>query len=73
MEVEYLFYEGQPSNVIASLRRSFGQYHRNYEHVKIGITSAPKRRFKEHLKREKKYCWERMVVKYRTTSIRNAN
>lgn len=73
MEVEYLYYEGQPSNVIPSLIRSVGQYHRNYEYVKIGITAAPKRRFREHLDREKKYCWERMVVKYCTKSIRNAN
>ena len=73
MEVEYLYYEGQPSNVIPSLIRSVGQYHRNYEYVKIGITCAPERRFREHLDREKKYCWERMVVKYCTKSIRNAN
>jgi hypothetical protein len=73
MQVEYLYYEGQPSEVIPPLRRSIGQYHRYYEHVKIGITAAPERRFQEHLKREKKYCWERMVVKYRTKSIRNAN
>ena len=73
MAVEYLYYEGHPSDVIPLLRRSFGQYHRNYEYVKIGITADPERRFKEHLDREKKYCWERMVVKYCTTSIKNAN
>ena len=73
MEVEYLYYEGQPNNVIPSLNRSIGQYHRYYEYVKIGITSSPERRFREHLDRERKYCWERMVVKYRTRSVRNAN
>ena len=73
MEVEYLYYEGQPTNVIPSLIRSVGQYHRYYEYVKIGITSSPERRFREHLDREKKYCWERMVVKYCTKSVRNAN
>ena len=73
MEVEYLYYEGFPSAIIPLLIRSFGQYHRNYEYVKIGITSAPERRFREHLDREKKYCWERMVVKYCTRSIKFAN
>ena len=73
MEVEYLYYEGQPTNVTHSLKRSFGQYRRYYEYVKIGITSSPERRFREHLYREKKYCWERMVVKYCTKSVRNAN
>ena len=66
MEVEYLYYEGQPSNVIPSLIRSVGQYHRNYEYVKIGITCAPERRFGERILCQslKKYC---------TKSIRNAN
>lgn len=73
MAVEYLYYEGHPSNVIPPLRRSVGQYHRNYEYVKIGITAAPERRFQEHLLKEKKYCWERMVVKYCTRSVRYAN
>ena len=73
MEVEYRYFLGQPSCVIPSLIRSVGQYHRNYRYVKIGITSDPERRFREHLGKEKKYCWERMVVKYCTTSIRNAN
>ena len=53
MEVEYLYYEGHPANVIPSLIRSIGQYHRNYEYVKIGITAAPERRFREHLDRGK--------------------
>ena len=73
MEVEYLYYEGHPSNVISPLRRSIGQYHRNYRHVKISITAEPKRRFQEHLRKEKRYCWECMVVKYSTSSIRYAN
>ena len=73
MKVEYQYYKGHPFNVIPSLIRSFGQYHRNYEYVKIGITADPERRFREHLDREQKYCWERMVVKYCTQSIMYAN
>lgn len=73
MGVSYLYFEGQPSVVIPRLIRSIGQYHRHYEYVKIGITNNPEIRFTQHLRNEKKYCWERMVVKYKTTSIRNAN
>lgn len=72
-DVEYLYFSGQPSNVIPQLRRSLGQYHRRYEYVKIGITIHPEIRFGQHLRNEKKYCWEKMVVKYQTTSVRNAN
>jgi hypothetical protein len=73
MELEYKYYEGNPSNIISTLKRSIGQYQRYYKYVKIGITANPQRRCAEHGYRDTTYCWERMVVVYGTTSIKNAN
>lgn len=72
-EVEYYYWTGQPSELLEYMHRSVGQFHRNYKYVKIGITGAPERRFREHVERGKRYKWERMVVIYRTRSARNAN
>lgn len=69
MQLTYKCISGQPSNVTASLSRSLSQFERYYSQVKIGITSDPERRAKEHAQSG----WQRMVVKYKTTSLRNAN
>ena len=51
------------------IARSIGQYGRRYKAIKIGITSNPERRKAEH----SKDGWKQMVVKYKTSSVRNAN
>ena len=69
MQLTYKCISGQPSNVTASIARSIAQYERYHSQVKVGITSDPKRRAKEHAQSG----WQRMVVKYKTSSRRNAN
>ena len=69
MHLTYKCISGQPSNVTASLSRSLSQFERYYSQVKIGITSNPERRANEHAQQG----WQRMVVKYKTSSLRNAN
>ena len=69
MQLTYKCISGQPSNVTASLSRSLSQFERYYSQVKVGITSDPERRAKEHAQSG----WHRMVVKYKTGSLRNAN
>ena len=69
MDLTFRYVTGQPANVAASICRSIGQYERYYSQVKSGITSNPERRAQEHAQRG----WQRMVVKYKTTSLRNAN
>ena len=75
MEVEYgkYYYTGWPKDVLASLKISNALYLRYYRNVKIGITNWPERRFYEHIKRDSSIKWQRMVVKYKTTSVDNAN
>ena len=72
--VEYSrsYYSGFPSNVIPLLRISMSIFLLYYKRVKIGITIDPERRWREHQKRDKE-SWDRMVVKYVTSSIKNAN
>jgi hypothetical protein len=70
-EVEYWYIKGFPSNVLEALNRSIGQYKRNYRSIKIGITGrVPQSRFNEHQRNKK---WDRMVVIYKTSSIKFAN
>ncbi len=70
-KVEYNYITGVISVVLPNIKRSLGQYIRNYEEVKIGITGRnPQIRFNEHQQRRD---WDRMIVKYRTTSQNNAN
>lgn len=69
MQLTYKCISGQPSNVTASIARSIAQYERYHSQVKVGITSDPERRAKEHAQSG----WQRMVVKYKTSSLRNAN
>lgn len=69
MQLTYNYISGQPSNVAASLSRSLSQFEHYYSQVKIGITANPERRANEHAQKG----WQRMVVKYKTSSLRNAN
>lgn len=69
MQLTYNYISGQPTNVVANLCRSISAFERHYHAVKIGITGRPTQRAHEH------QCdgWVRMVVKYKTSSLRNAN
>lgn len=69
MQPTYRYISGQPAAVVASIARSIGQYERHYSQVKVGITSNPERRANEHAQSG----WQRMVIKYKTSSRRNAN
>lgn len=71
-QLKYDYKIGWPKNIITRLNISAGLYRRNYKYVKIGITSYPERRFCEH-KKSCRFKWNKMVVVYRTTSIKNAN
>lgn len=73
-EIEYSrsYYSGFPNKVIPLLRISISLFLRSYKRVKIGITSDPERRWKEHLRQDAE-SWDRMVIKYRTKSVKNAN
>lgn len=70
MSVEYDFWTGSLDSVLNSLNRSVAQYIRNHKSVKIGITNHPERRLKQHLVNRH---WDKMIVKYKTTSVRNIN
>lgn len=66
-KIEYNCITGPASKVIESLERSLSQYLRHYRDVKVGITGRePQKRFIEHLNEDPK--WERMVVKYKSSS-----
>lgn len=70
-EVEYDYWTGHINEVVSSLNRSLSAFERHYKFVKVGITSRnPKVRFSEHVRSEN---WDRMVVKYKTTSKRYVN
>ena len=73
--VEYFstYFSGWPKDVIPRLKVAVGIFKKSYKFVKIGITSNPENRFSQHKKHDKNYSWERMVVKYQTTSVANAN
>lgn len=68
--VEYSYYTGWPNEVIRYISITVGIFRLRYQRVKIGITNNPERRFCEHQRRD---GWERMIVKYETSSIKNAN
>ena len=72
-EYSQSYYSGWPKNVIPLLNISIGKFLHNYNNVKIGIANNPDRRFYEHQKRNASMNWERMVIKYKTTSVCNAN
>ena len=73
-DIEYSrsYYSGFPKNVIPLLRISISLFLRNYNRVKIGITNDPERRWRDHLRQDAE-TWDRMVIKYCTTSVNNAN
>ena len=62
--LEYNYITGYPSDVLEHLDRSLSQYMAHYSMVKVGITGNPERRWGEH----HSDGWERMVVKYETSS-----
>lgn len=65
------FLTGYPSNVVSSLNRRIGQYKRNYNYLKVGITGRPPTdRWNEHVRIRK---WSRMIILYQTSSINFAN
>jgi len=69
--VEENYSTGHLHEVKIELNRAIGQYKRYNNDVKIGITGRPpQERFNEHLRNDH---WERMVVIYRSTSIRYVN
>lgn len=69
MEQSASYLSGQPATVAAGIARSIAAFERNYKHVKIGITGRPAQRAAEHASDG----WKRLVLKYRTSSARNAN
>ena len=74
MEIEYgkYYYTGWPKDVLTGLKISISLYLRFYRHVKIGITGDLKTRCRAH-RNNRHISWQRMVVKYQTNSISNAN
>ena len=72
LEYSHSYYSGFPKDVIPLLRISISLFLRNYRRVKIGITNNPERRWNEHLRQDVE-SWDRMVVKYVTKSVNNAN
>ena len=65
-KVEYNMITGNMLNVIPSLERSVKIFESKYHSVKVGITGRdPQERFNEHLRDRR---WNRMIVKYKTTS-----
>ena len=70
---EYEYHTGWPKDIYERLNRAIGQYQRHYKNVKVGITNDPKQRFYEHISRDPQMHWERMIVKYMTSSKNNAN
>lgn len=70
MSVSYNYCTGHAGSVLGELRRAVGQYARRYEHIKIGITYNPEKRFLEHQKERAREddSWAKMVVIYETSS-----
>ncbi len=69
-KVEYSIISGFPIDVIPTIKHSLLCFMSKYKDVKIGITGRnPQDRFNEHIKDG----WERMIVKYETSSENFAN
>lgn len=69
--VGYDYFTGWPKDdIIFRLSCSIGQYGRYYERIKIGITEDLERRFNQH---KSQAGWERMIVKYKTSSVKHTN
>ena len=71
MELLYNYWKGKPSEVNTSLKRSISQYTRHHTKIKIGITCRPADRMREHHKMN--LGWQKMIIKYETTSINFIN
>lgn len=64
--VEYREITGWITEVLPLLKRSVTMFEKHYKSVYVGITGRnPQARFNEHCRKEN---WERMIVKYKTTS-----
>lgn len=71
MIIEENYVTGHPNEVFATLNQKIGQYKRNYNFVKIGITGqTPEVRYSQHLQDHK---WLKMVLIYRSSSINYCN
>ena len=71
MELKHDHWQGQFEDILGTFIRSISQYSINHNGIKIGITNNPERRINE-LKASND-GWEKMIVKYETTSINYIN
>ena len=71
MDIKYDYITGSINEVAESLIRSVGQYISYYSKVKVGITNNPERRKRDHERSRTK--WNKMVVKYKTSSVNYIN
>lgn len=61
MDVAYRYIEGWPTETRHLIHRSVGALARHNNHLKIGLTNNPERRFTEHRKNKN---WDAMHVIY---------
>lgn len=66
MELKYDYWTGHFEDVKGSLIRNISQYSINNNAIKIGITTNPETKIKEH--RNSNLGWKKMIVKYQTDS-----
>lgn len=71
MELQYEYWTGQFEDVKTSLIRNISQYSINNNAIKIGITTNPEKRKKEH--QNSKLGWKKMIIKYQTDSEKYIN
>jgi predicted GIY-YIG superfamily endonuclease len=75
MAVEWWYSEGEFTANEAALRRAIGQYARQADHVYIGRTNDPDRRWGEHQRKRRavaKTPWQRMVVIHHLETLAEA-
>jgi len=65
VKLYYYYWQGKFDMVLDMMYKNMSYYFKNYEKIKIGITSSPERRVMQYNEAE----WDQMVVKYRTTSL----
>lgn len=71
MELKYEYWTGHFEDVKGSLIRNISQYSINNNAIKIGITTNPEVRIREH--QNSNLGWKKMIVKYQTDSINFIN
>lgn len=71
MKLIYDYWVGKFKDIDIKLKSSISQYTRHNKTVKIGITNNPERRKKQHQKSD--IDWDKMIIKYETTSIKFIN